>query len=72
MQAQRLNVAPDAPEVEGLMQELTHWLGAPEVVPLTLLTTHAAFLWLAPLPYAEECPVSLYSTASCTSIAPAT
>jgi hypothetical protein len=72
LRAQRLKTAPDAPEVEGVRHALAHWLGAPWEVPLTLLTTQAACLWLAPLPEAEKDPASLYSTDSYTSIAPAT
>ena len=41
-----------------LAHEVTHWpLPDPELVPLKLLTTHAACLWLAPFPEAEKVPV---------------
>jgi hypothetical protein len=72
MQAQSEYEAPDAPEVEGVRQALTHSLGAPDEVPLTLFTTQAACLWDAPLPDATKFPASLYSTDSFTWIAPAT
>ena len=72
IQSQSVQVAPDAPEVEGVRQALTQSLPDPEAVPLTLLTTQAACLWETPLPNAENDPASLYSTDSCTSIAPAT
>ena len=51
--SQTLKVAPPFP----LTHAVTHWFPAPELVPLTLLTMHAACLWDAPLLDADELPV---------------
>ena len=54
-------LAPDAaPFVPGMSSALTHLLQeSPWQAPLALLSTQAAYLWLAPLPFAWNAPPSL-------------